>query len=93
MDNEESKKAVALRYDLEKDAVPVVVAKGRGIIAENIARLAEQSQVPIRQDKQLADYLMALEMYQEIPPELYSVVAEILAFIYRMDNSYKKGLG
>lgn len=93
MVNEEPKKAVALRYDLEKDAVPVVVAKGRGIIAENIARLAEQNQVPIRQDKQLTDYLMALEMYEQIPPELYGVVAEILAFIYRMDQSYKKGLG
>lgn len=84
---------MALRYDMEKDAVPVVVAKGRGIIAENIARLAEQNQVLIRQDKQLTDYLMALEMYEQIPPELYGVVAEILAFIYRMDQSYKKGLG
>lgn len=92
MESKEPKKAVALRYDIDKDDVPVVVAKGRGIIADNIARLAEQNQVPIRQDKQLADYLMALEIYQEIPPELYGVVAEILAFIYRMDQSYKKGL-
>ncbi|MEN6390508.1 MAG: EscU/YscU/HrcU family type III secretion system export apparatus switch protein [Syntrophomonas sp.] len=92
MENQEHKKAVALRYDMEKDEVPVVVAKGRGVIAENIARLAEQNQVPLRQDKQLADYLMALELYQEIPPELYGVVAEILAFIYRMDQGYKKGL-
>lgn len=92
MENQELKKAVALRYDLDKDDVPVVVAKGRGIIAENIARLAQQNLVPVRQDKQLAEYLMALEIYQEIPPELYGVVAEILAFIYRMDQGYNKGL-
>lgn len=93
MDKNEQKKAVALRYDQATEDVPVVVAKGKGLIAEKIAELAEQNGVPIRQDKQLTDYLMALEVYQEIPPELYGVVAEILAFIYRMDKRYASIMG
>jgi flagellar biosynthesis protein len=81
-------KAVALRYDMEKDEVPVVVAKGQGFIAEKIKKVARESGVPIKEDRELADYLMALDLYEEIPPELYAVVAEILAFIYRMDKRF-----
>jgi flagellar biosynthesis protein len=81
-------KAVALRYDTEKDEVPVVVAKGQGFIAEKIKEIAWESGVPIKEDRELADYLMALDLYEEIPPELYAVVAEILAFIYSMDKRF-----
>jgi len=81
-------KAVALRYDMEKDEVPVVVAKGQGFIAEKIKKVAKESGVPLKEDRELADYLMALGLYEEIPTELYAVVAEILAFIYRMDKRY-----
>jgi flagellar biosynthesis protein len=86
--DKEIEKAVALRYDMDKDEVPVVIAKGQGLIAEKITEIASESGVPIREDKELADYLMALELYAEIPPELYTVIAEILAFIYRMDRKY-----
>jgi|GEM_PF-258102 len=85
---QDMQKAVALRYQQERDDVPVVVAKGRGLLAERIREVAEESGVPIKKDKDLADYLMALDLYEEIPPELYSVVAEILAYIYRMDKEY-----
>ncbi|KUG04638.1 flagellar biosynthesis protein flhb [hydrocarbon metagenome] len=88
MEDSRSHKAVALRYDQEKDAAPLVVAKGRGLIAERIKIIAEENDIPLRQDKSLADYLMALDLYEEIPAELYLVIAEILAFVYSMDKKY-----
>lgn len=81
-------RAVALGYDPERDEAPRVLAKGSGIIAENIRQLASEHDIPIHEDKQLVEYLMALDLYQEIPPEVYPVVAEILAFIYRMNEKY-----
>jgi len=81
-------KAVALRYDPEKDQAPVVIAQGRGYIAQRIRELARESGVPLKEDSELVEYLMALDLYQEIPPELYAVIAEILAFIYSMDKKY-----
>jgi len=90
MENDKSQeKAVALRYNLEEDQAPVVVAKGRGFIAEQIKELARASGVPLKEDKELADYLMALDLYEQIPPELYAVVAEVLAYIYSMNNKYQ----
>lgn len=80
------KKAVALGYDKEKDEAPRVVAKGKGPIAEKIVEIAREAGVAIQEDEQLVEYLSALDLYQEIPPFLYEVVAEILAFVYRMDR-------
>lgn len=79
-------KAVALRYNPDQDEAPVVVAKGRGYIAERIREIARGTGVLIKEDRQLADYLMALDLYEEIPSELYPVIAEILAFIFRMNQ-------
>ncbi|MGI6434227.1 MAG: EscU/YscU/HrcU family type III secretion system export apparatus switch protein [Syntrophomonadaceae bacterium] len=81
-------RAVALSYDQEKDLAPVVVAKGQGLIAEHIKALAVEHNIPIQEDQVLLRYLMALDLYEEIPPELYQVVAEILAFIYRINQRY-----
>ena len=81
-------KAVALRCDPEKDQAPVVIAQGRGYIAQRIRELARESGVPLKEDSELVEYLMALDLYEEIPPELYAVIAEILAFIYSMDKKY-----
>lgn len=80
--------AVALRYDLETDVAPVVVAKGQGYIADSIVKLAEASGIPVKEDAKLMEYLMSLDLYEEIPPELYPIIAEILAFIYRMDQEF-----
>ncbi|MDD3268293.1 MAG: EscU/YscU/HrcU family type III secretion system export apparatus switch protein [Syntrophomonadaceae bacterium] len=88
MEEKKLDKAVALRFDREIDEVPVVVAKGKGLIAERIREVALESGVPVREDNELADYLMALDLYEEIPPELYAVIAEVLAFIYRMDKKF-----
>lgn len=86
MDEKLNQKAVALRYDQEVDQAPVVVAKGKGYLAENIINTANQSGIPIKEDNDLINYLMSLDLYEEIPPELYPIIAEILAFIYRVDK-------
>ncbi len=83
------KKAVALSYNIEEDEAPRVVAKGSGFVAEKIEILARESGVPVKQDRELVEYLSALNLYQEIPPFLYTVVAEILAFVYRLDSRGK----
>ncbi len=80
------KKAVALKYDPGESSAPKVVAKGRGHVAENILAAAQSNAVPVYQNKSLVNLLMALDLDKEIPPELYTTVAEVLAYIYRMDT-------
>jgi flagellar biosynthesis protein len=76
------KKAAALRYTHDKDSAPRVVAKGSGVTAEKILQLAKEHNIPIKEDYNLVEVLSQLDLYQEIPPELYRAVAEILSFIY-----------
>lgn len=83
---EDSKKAVALRYEPNKDNAPKVVAKGRGYIADKIIQIARQHGVPLREDETLVEILSKLDLYEEIPVEIYKAVAEILAFIYRLKS-------
>jgi flagellar biosynthesis protein len=78
------KKAAALRYRHRKDSAPRVVAKGSGLIAEKILQIAKEHNIPIKEDVHLVNVLSTLDLYQEIPPELYRAVAEILVFVYRM---------
>jgi flagellar biosynthesis protein len=80
------KQAVALRYEPKKDRAPKVAAKGRGYFADKILELARQHNIPVRQDKNLLQILSHLDLNQEVPPEVYRAVAEILAFIYRLSN-------
>lgn len=84
--------AAALRYNPETDQAPVLVARGQGYIAERIKEIANENGIPLREDPVLAKYLLGLELHQEIPEELYQVVAEILAFIYRVDRNYTNKL-
>ncbi len=88
---EKSKKAVALRYEQKKDSAPRVVAKGRGFLAEKIIELARQHGVPIEEDEILVEALSKLDLYQEIPEELYKAVAEILVFVYQIKGKIKTG--
>jgi flagellar biosynthesis protein len=83
---EKSPKAVALKYDRKKDNAPRVIAKGRGEIAEKIIEVARAHNVPLYEDKNLIQILEALDLETEIPPELYRAVAEVLAFIYRLNG-------
>ena len=82
----ERQQAVALKYIREEDDSPRVVARGRGEIAERILELARRHGVPVHRDTDLADVLVRLSLGDLIPPELYKAVAEILAYLYRMDR-------
>ena len=83
---DKSPKAVALKYDEKKDRAPRIIARGRGEIAEKIVAIAKANNVPLYEDKNLAQILEALDLETEIPPELYRAVAEVLAFIYRLNG-------
>ncbi len=76
------KKAVALRYNQERDNAPRVVAKGAGVLADKIIEIAKRHGVPVEENTPLADALFRVELNKEIPPELYLAVAEVLAFVY-----------
>ncbi|MGC8868818.1 MAG: FlhB-like flagellar biosynthesis protein [Sulfurihydrogenibium sp.] len=80
----ENKKAVALKYERYKDNAPKVVAKGKGEIAKKIIEVAKQHGIYIKEDPDLVEVLSGLDLYEEIPEDLYKVVAEILAFIYKV---------
>ncbi|EDP76574.1 flagellar biosynthesis protein FlhB [Hydrogenivirga sp. 128-5-R1-1] len=82
--------AIALRYDAEKDRAPVVVAKGKGTLAERIIKVAEENEVPVIRKPELARAMYsAVDVGDEIPPEFYRAVAEIIAFItFRKKRTY-----
>lgn len=84
---DEKEKAVALKYERGKDPAPKVTAKGRGAVAERILAIARENNIPIKQDKTLLEAIYKLDINEEIPEELYRVIAEILAFVYRMNRS------
>ena len=78
------KTAVALGYDKGSDLAPKVLASGKGFLAEQILNLAEENNLPVRNDPILAEALAQVDLNQVIPPELYAVVAEVFAFVYRL---------
>lgn len=78
-------KAVALQYDPTYQA-PRVIAKGKGIVADQIVDKGKEHHVPIQEDPSLVEVLSKLDLDTQIPPELYQVVAEILGLIYRSDQ-------
>lgn len=84
------KKAAALKYNKEKNAAPALAAKGRGPIAEKILTIARENDIPIQENRDLVAVLETLEIEQEIPLEIYAVVAEIFSYIYRT-NAKQKG--
>ena len=75
------KKAAALLYDENKDAVPRVIAAGSGRVADRIIETAVEAEIPIVEDAALVSSLLMLELGEEIPVELYRAVAKILAFL------------
>jgi flagellar biosynthesis protein len=84
------KGAAALRYDPNKRAAPYVTAQGRGLLAERLIEEATRHGIPIRENPDLVQILLQLDLGQEIPPALYQAVAEILIFVYRMNEEWKK---
>lgn len=83
---EKSEIVAAIQYNEEKDHAPRVVAKGKGEVAQKIKTIAEAHEIPTYQDEKLARQLYNLSIGDEIPPALYHVVAEILAFIITLDT-------
>ncbi|MBN2082710.1 EscU/YscU/HrcU family type III secretion system export apparatus switch protein [bacterium] len=86
-------KSVALRYDPEQDRAPVLVAKGKGFIAERIIALAKEHGIFVHQDPALVELLMDVELADTIPPQLYQVVARVLAMVYRANRELAKSRG
>jgi len=80
------KAAAALAYDPEKNAAPQVVAAGRGRLAELIEETARKNNVPVYRDENLALTLTGLGAGREIPPQLYRVVAEVIAWVYELEK-------
>lgn len=83
-DRPKRKKAVSLRYEPAKDQAPVLTAKGEGVVAEKILALAREHYIPVREDRVLVQALSTLAIDQQIPTEAYAAVAEILAFLHRL---------
>lgn len=87
---ESIKKAAALKYDMENDTAPKVIAKGQGETAKNIIKIAEANNLPIKKDEDLVELLSKIDIDQEIPSNMYKAVAEVFSFIYSMSNKHKQ---
>lgn len=79
--------AVSLKYDLKTDDVPEITAAGRGKIAEKILQIAQENNIPIREDGTLAEMLAAIEIDSPIPSEAFMAVAEILSYVYQANGT------
>lgn len=83
--NKYHQQAIALAYD-SGDYAPRVVAKGHGLVAEHIIALAKEHNVFVHESKELMQMLMQVDLDQHIPPALYLAIAEILAWLYRIEE-------
>lgn len=84
---EKRKEAVALGYHADGHEAPKVLAKGKGIVAENILEKAAHNDIPIQKDPSLVELLGKLNINETIPEELYQAVAEVFAFIYKTNQA------
>ena len=81
-----ARRAAAITYDPAQRDVPVVTAVGEGLVAEEILHRAREAGVPVTEDPALAAVLSQIDVGAVIPPGLYTVVAEVLAYIYRLEE-------
>lgn len=82
--------AVAMAYSAGEKA-PTVVAKGSGLVAEQIIRRAQDAGVFVHESKELVALLMQVDLDREIPPGLYRAIAELLAWLYHIESATKNG--
>ncbi|UAA38139.1 EscU/YscU/HrcU family type III secretion system export apparatus switch protein [Paraneptunicella aestuarii] len=82
----EKRQAVGIKY--EQGETPKIVAKGFGDLADEIVALAKENGVLVHEDEHLSDFLARLDLGQEIPPELYYVIAELIAFSYVLQGKF-----
>lgn len=80
------KKAAALKYDPKTDSAPIVTAKATGLAARKLLEKAREADIPIENNEDLAEVLARINIGEEIPEELYTVIAEILSFIYELED-------
>ena len=78
-------KAVAVKYEFG-DTAPKVVGKGQGFVAEKLLEQARLNNIPVYKDSALADELLGVQLGENIPPELYEIVAQVLVFISDLDK-------
>ena len=78
--------AIALKYRPKSDSAPKVTAKGKGKVAEKIIEIAKKNNIYIHNDPDLIEILSQLDINDEIPPDLYVVAAELLAFVYSLNS-------
>ena len=90
MSKSKKNKAVALKYNVEEDLAPIVIASGYGEIAQRIIDVAEQRGIPVFRDDSAVSLLCMLEV-GNIPPELYEVVAAIYCQLLRASYKIKNG--
>lgn len=83
--SEDCKLAIALHYEKGSGA-PIVVAKGKGTIGAKIVEIAKAHHIPIEENEVLAGALSKIELGEEIPPDLYKAVAEVLVFVLRLSG-------
>lgn len=83
---ERPRRAAALRYDRDADSAPRVVAAGAGEIAARIVEIAREQGVPVHEDPALAEALARLQLEQQIPPDLFVAVAEVLVWAYGLER-------
>jgi flagellar biosynthesis protein len=88
--DDKTSRAIALGYEPEKDDAPRVLATGKGIIANQIIEIAKKNGIPIKDDPVLAAVLSEIDVNNTIPPELYRVVAEVLSYIYRIQQKHTR---
>ena len=87
-----NKKAVVLKYDINEIA-PTVLAKGQGFLAQRLLEQGKESNIPIYEDAELVEALTKIDIGENIPPELYEVVAHVLIFISDLDKLQEKIYG
>lgn len=78
--------AVALHYDEGKSDVPQITARGKGYIAKRIIELAKKNDVPLQEDSSLIGNLIDMDLGENIPPQLYSVIAEVLLMLEEIEK-------
>ncbi|MBN1501888.1 MAG: EscU/YscU/HrcU family type III secretion system export apparatus switch protein [Spirochaetes bacterium] len=84
-------KAVALKIN-DFSGIPEVIARAKGILVEKMIKIAENSNIEIYEDKDLAETLFTLNTNADIPPELYKPVIEVLVYCYNINSELKKKL-
>ncbi len=80
--------AAALHYDDSRDDTPKLVARGKGEVAKRIIEMAKKNDIPLQEDSNLIGNLIDMDLGDNIPPQLYTVIAEVLLLLEEMENSF-----